>query len=248
MQDATFNHERLQVYQAGLRLVGELGGLVGAWDRRHAIADQLPRAVESIVENLAEGCRAHAMKAKHTAVDYSIGSTLECAACIDVAGVKGLLSHDAVRVYKRELIGVCRQLVALRDSWTCNAGHESARRQGARPDDGVFLHEKLDAYQVALSFMQWFCGSGSENMPSKVWRRMDADATSIVLNIAEGNGRFAELDQCRFLGISNRAAVRLAAQLDICGEKRILDRNGIAEGKTLLVRVASMTAAMAGKR
>ena len=32
----------------------------------------------------------------------------------------------------------------------------------------------------------------------------------MVLNIAEGNGRYAQLDHRRFLGIANRASIRLA--------------------------------------
>ena len=76
---------------------------------------------------------------------------------------------------------------------------------------------------------------------------MDGATTSILLNIAEGHGRFSERDHRRFLEMAHRSAIKMAAQLDLClGEER-LGRGAIEAGKRLLVRVARMTAVMARK-
>lgn len=59
------------------------------WDNYHAFVNHLSRANESILLNLAEGCRSHSRKAKNIYIDYSIGSLLESAACMDIAEGNG---------------------------------------------------------------------------------------------------------------------------------------------------------------
>jgi four helix bundle protein len=66
----------------------------------------------------------------------------------------------------------------------------------------------------------------------------------MVLNIAEGNGRFSNADQARFLSTSHESAVKLAARLDLCVTQDLLPRYEVAEWKAHLERVAVMTASM----
>ena len=66
----------------------------------------------------------------------------------------------------------------------------------------------------------------------------------MVLNIAEGNGRYSELDQSRFLGTSHEATVKLAARLDLCVAQSLLRKDEVGEMKNLLSRVSAMTSAM----
>jgi four helix bundle protein len=80
-----------------------------------------------------------------------------------------------------------------------------------------------------------------------VFRDIDETATSMVLNIAEGNGRFAELDHRRFLGISNRATIRLAVLLDIGAARGRWTSDKFLNVKSLIERVANMTGVMARK-
>jgi four helix bundle protein len=68
----------------------------------------------------------------------------------------------------------------------------------------------------------------------------------MVLNIAEGNGRFSESDQRRFLGGAHESAIKMAANLDLCVAQKALPREDADKCKTLLARVACMTAKMAG--
>jgi len=67
---------------------------------------------------------------------------------------------------------------------------------------------------------------------------------SLVLNIAEGNGRYAELDQAKFLDIAESAAVKLAAFLDLCVKKSAMTTKDCVLGKALLGRIEAMLQAM----
>ena len=108
-----------------------------------------------------------------------------------------------------------------------------------------FSHEDLRAYQESLAFVAM-----AQDLVSS-WERQHAitdhlsrASESIIVNIAEGNGRFAQLDHCRFLSIANRAAVRLAAHLDVCAARGLLEEAAIDEAMELLLRIGEMTAAM----
>lgn len=52
-----FSLEKLKVYERALASVAGLAQLSANWDKRHAVVDQLLRASESVVLNLAEGAR-----------------------------------------------------------------------------------------------------------------------------------------------------------------------------------------------
>ena len=112
-----------------------------------------------------------------------------------------------------------------------------------------FSHENLAVYQRALALNTsvgvWLASCTSASiLTSSLYRRLDSLATSMVLNIAEGNGRNSELDQSRFLGTSHEATVKLAARLDLCVAQSQVPRDAIIEIKKLLSRVSAMTSAM----
>jgi hypothetical protein len=68
--------------------------LSAGWGRRHAIVEHFRRAAESIVLNIAEGARLASGPDKARTLDYALGSTLECAACLDIATIKGRLEGE----------------------------------------------------------------------------------------------------------------------------------------------------------
>jgi four helix bundle protein len=74
--------------------VASLAKHSAAWDKRHAVVDQLCRASESIVLNLAEGARLRSPQQKQQLLDYAVGSALECAACLDIAVIKQFLDPE----------------------------------------------------------------------------------------------------------------------------------------------------------
>ena len=76
--------EKLKVFDRALTSVANLAQLSANGDKRHAVVDQLMRASESVVLNLAEGVRLRGSPQRQHVLDYSIGSALECAACLDI--------------------------------------------------------------------------------------------------------------------------------------------------------------------
>ena len=274
----SFNHENLKVYQRTLLFNVKVGMLTSEWDSKHAICDHLSRAAASMLESIALASAAYSSM-KLRGLDYAIGSSLECAACLDLARIKRLLDAKQVCAEKEELSQILRMQVGLRKSWA-NTAHvvreESAEysTQGegidkdcdkARDKDcgeGIdkdcdkvrdkdcgekvqFHHERLDVYRVAMKVAETFCFSEpASRLPNPVFRRLDELLTSMVLNIAEGNGRFSDADQVRFLGTSHESAIKLAARLDLCVSRNLLPLDEVVGWKALLERVPVMTSSM----
>ena len=69
---------------------------------------------------------------------------------------------------------------------------------------------------------------------------MDRASTSIPLNIAEGNGKYAPKDRCRFFDIAHGSALECAAGLDILVAKTKLTPEQIRPGKERLQRIVRM--------
>ncbi|MBT3193326.1 MAG: four helix bundle protein [Verrucomicrobia bacterium] len=273
----TFNHENLKVYQRTLPFNVKVGVWTAQWDSKHALCDQLSRAAGSMLENIAVASAAYSTM-KLRGLDYAIGSSLECAACLDLAGIKQLLDMKSLHTEKEELSQIVRMLVGLRRSWaqsgrsvredpaeysTQGDGIDKARDKARDKDEGrgdkacdkardkdegekpLFHHETLDVYKVGLEAATAFCSSDAiSRLPNPVFRRLDQLLTSMVLNIAEGNGRFSEADQARFLGTSHESAIKLSARMDLCVSQSLLPLDEVVGWKALLQRVSVMTSSM----
>ncbi len=112
-----FSHEKLKVYEKALSCIASLALHSRSWDNRHAITDHLTRASESIVLNLVEGARLRGAANRQHFTEYAMGSALECAACLDIAVAKQLLTDEIAMVQKRALCEIVRMLTGLRKSW-----------------------------------------------------------------------------------------------------------------------------------
>ena len=104
-----------------------------------------------------------------------------------------------------------------------------------------FDHEKLKVYQAAIRFVAWSTELLAQ-IPSKaaVKDQLDRASTSVPLNIAEGNGKFAIKDRCRFLDFARGSALECAACLDVIVAKKLLDESAIQLGKAQLLEIVSM--------
>ncbi len=104
-----------------------------------------------------------------------------------------------------------------------------------------FDHERLNVYQRSLSFVAWVSGI-SEKIPAKLsaYAQLDRAATSIPLNIAEGNGRHTSMDRCRFFDIARGSALECAAALDVLVARKILTETDSEPGKLALIEIVSM--------
>jgi four helix bundle protein len=149
-----FTHHKLKVYEKALVLAAGAEGLSASWGRRHAIVEHFRRASESMVLNIAEGARLHSGRDKSRTLDYAIGSSLECAACLDIATIKGRLTPEKSWTEKSRYLEVTRMLIGLRKSWLQNVLSEDPspyRAESVKPGSSrLFHHESLDVYQTGL--------------------------------------------------------------------------------------------------
>ena len=108
-----------------------------------------------------------------------------------------------------------------------------------------FDHEKLRVYQAAVKFSGW-AGMLVESLNGKlaVKEQLDRASTSVVLNIAEGNGKRSHRDRCRFLDIARGSAVECAACLDVLAVRGKIDESTIDARKDQLVGIVSMIAGL----
>ena len=104
-----------------------------------------------------------------------------------------------------------------------------------------FDHEKLNVYQASLKFVAWATELISNvQVKAAVKDQLDRASTSVPLNIAEGNGKFAIRDRCRYLDFARGSALECAACLDVLVAKRLIDIASITSGKQQLVEIVSM--------
>ncbi|RME69629.1 MAG: four helix bundle protein [Verrucomicrobia bacterium] len=104
-----------------------------------------------------------------------------------------------------------------------------------------FHHEKLTAYQRAIEFVAWVEGVNQEiTGRSAAKEQLDRASTSILLNLAEGNGKRSAADRRRFFDIARGSAVECAACLDVFVAKNLITRERAREGKAILHEAVAM--------
>ncbi|MEX2043729.1 MAG: four helix bundle protein [Opitutus sp.] len=109
----------------------------------------------------------------------------------------------------------------------------------------LFDHERLNVYQKALAFVS-FVGPIIEELSGKLSAKdqLDRASTSVVLNIAEGNGKRSHAERCRFFDTARGSGVECAACLDVLVSRKKLAPEIAEAGKAILIEVVSMTAGL----
>jgi four helix bundle protein len=104
-----------------------------------------------------------------------------------------------------------------------------------------FDHEQLEVYKETIVFIAWLSAlmEGTVRI-GDVRDQLDRASTSISLNIAEGNGKYAPKDRCRFFDIAYGSALECAAGLDVLVAKLKLTPEQIRPGKEKLQRIVRM--------
>lgn len=221
-----FPHERLDVYRVALEFAARADQLLGTWTSLWAVHDQLARAVESVVVNLAKAARLRATGAGVYSLECSLGSALECGACLDVASCRGLIDAPAVHSAKEVLRKIVCMEVRLRGAWEKSVG-ERPEAYGVK-SEAYFLHESLEVYQRSLQVHRALGGIWQRGQTRiRCVKRVDELTTSLTLNIAEGNGRFAKLDHRTFLDTAEDAGTKLAAYLDLLAPASLVDKERV---------------------
>jgi four helix bundle protein len=108
------NFQRLDVYQRAIEFLALVADIIGELPKGHAErADQLVRAAESVVRNIAEGAGrwSEADSAKH----YKIarGEAMECAASLDVMKLRKLVQEQHYEAGLRLLESVVAMLTKM---------------------------------------------------------------------------------------------------------------------------------------
>ena len=110
-----------------------------------------------------------------------------------------------------------------------------------------FAHENLDVYRLALDFLV-LAADVVENLPrgrGHLADQLSRASTSIVLNIAEGAGKFSKPDKRRYYLTAAGSTTESAAILDVCLRLNLVLAERHSVGKAMLDRVAAMLVKLA---
>lgn len=239
-----FGHEKLIVYQKGMRFVMTGNALLKRVSRRVAACDHLERGAESVLLNIAHASSTWSPKERAVFLGYANGSTLECAACLDVLVAKDLLSVEEVHSAKLMLVEIVSMLIALRKRAASRVSEEYAAYRTTK--GRLFDHEDLEVYQVALRLVAWIEPMRNQfSCSTELLAKLDKSTTSVVLNIAEGNGRFSGMDRSKFIDTAFKATIQSAALLDLATVNGGDDLTNVNHGRDLLRHAAAKLAALA---
>jgi four helix bundle protein len=110
-----------------------------------------------------------------------------------------------------------------------------------------FDHENLDVYQLELRFITWVTTllAQIKHRPTdarigEVSEQLDRASLSTLLNTAEGNGKRQRQSRAKFFDDARGSATECAACLDALVAKGVCQPEEVAEGKQMLLRIASM--------
>jgi four helix bundle protein len=243
---AAFDHEDLRVYRAAIEFVAWHEEVAPEIPSKVSACDHLSRASAGVPVNIAQASGKRSMSERRQFVDTAYGSSLECAACLDVLCILGCLQAATVHVGKGLLSTVVSMLIGFRKS-TGSEVHEERAPYVTAGHEGTsvwFDHERLDVYRKALEFVAW-CGRlrNDGDMPCSTMTALDRVSTGMALNIAEGNGKFSAKDRCRFIGHARTAALQAAATLDVHAVRQSKRRQAVVAGKNHLADVVCMLVA-----
>jgi four helix bundle protein len=234
-----FGHEKLKVYQKGMGFAGIRSTLLDGLRRRVAACEHLDRAAESILVNIAHASSSWSPKERIVYLGHANGSALECAGCLDVFVAKALLPPADIVPGKQLLAEIVSILITMRKT-TANRVREDHAEYRTKKGN-LFSHEDLDVYQAGLQLVVWLESMTTAfSCSADLLSKLDKATTAIVLNIAEGNGRFTGTDQAKFFGIAYKSTVQSATLVDLATANGLADVSRVEEGRELLRRIAAM--------
>ncbi|WP_242392066.1 four helix bundle protein [Anaeromyxobacter oryzisoli] len=126
--DPELEHDRLDVYRIALEFLPMALSLVPRQGERYML-DQLERAGQSIVLNIAEGAGRHSRGEKRRFYEIAKGSALECAAILDVLRVRGIGTPERHAEARALVVRITQMLSRM-------CGPRGRGRGGAGPRGG----------------------------------------------------------------------------------------------------------------
>ena len=129
-----FSHDRLVVYQHAIEFVAWSHTLLNGVDAVGSVRNQLERAATSIPLNIAEGNVKSSPRDRRRYWEIALGSTVECAAILDVLVARRLRAGGEVSTGKDSLERIVSMLVKMVQSTDAQGGKEGGgRRERQRP-------------------------------------------------------------------------------------------------------------------
>ena len=106
----------------------------------------------------------------------------------------------------------------------------------------AFDHEGLDVYRLSLDFLSYADGVVRELPRGKghFSDQLQRASLSILLNIAEGAGKYSPPDKGSFYARARGSATESAALLDGCERLNLISEETRNEGKKILERITRM--------
>ncbi len=104
--------ERLDVYRVALEFRKSLE-ILDTVRNLSALRDQIFRAADSIVLNIAEGAGRVARADKRRHYSYALGSAMECGAALALLHARGALRTEAYEIRRMMIIRVIQMLYRL---------------------------------------------------------------------------------------------------------------------------------------
>ncbi len=229
---------KLEVYNKGLEFIAWSGKCYIGKGLKVTALEHWRRAAESIVDNIANGNSRHARTDRNRYFNIALGSTLECAACIDICNIREVLNKQDALQGKRMLKPIAEMIVGLRKAESDFIREEL--EEWPTQNERLFSHERLEVYQVGLDLIRWYHKYNAQEQLGEYESRLDKNTTAVVLNIAEGNGRFSVKDQARFLDIAHSSIVGVTTVLDIMVAREMVDSGKLNEGYKITRQIVAM--------
>lgn len=228
--DVSSGAEKLRVYQRALSFLEYRDKLLSSVRSLVAACDHLRRASESVPLNIAHGAAVWTPKERMTYYGHACGSALECAACLDILTTKKLIGKRLQIEGKSMLHEIVNMLITMQNI-AVNRLHEETAEYTTLRQKVYFDHEKLHAYNAALAFIGWMTLEATDPIcSSDVLTKLDKSSTSVVLNIAEGNGRTSNADKTKFFKTAAKANAQIITLLDIAYRNTV----NIEKGRKIL--------------
>jgi len=241
-----FDHDELRVYQRAIAFVAWLEEKASGIASKVSACDHLTRASAGVPVNIAQASGKRSVNERRQFIDTAYGSSLECAACLDVLNILECLPPSSVHDGKSHLSALVAMLIGFRKATGREVREERAEYAAGRSEGSRtwFDHERLDVYRKALEFVAW-CSQlrHSGHVARSTATTLDKASTGVVLNIAEGNGKFSMKDRCRFIGHARTAALQAAATLDVLAVRQTKGKHDVTEGKRYLADIVRMLVA-----
>jgi four helix bundle protein len=120
--------------------------------------------------------------------------------------------------------------------------HTAAANAGVAPALEV---ERLDVYRVAREFEHLACALLPKRGCAGLRDQLLRASSSIVLNIAEGCGRFAAAEKAHFYLIARGSAMECVAAMDLLASRGLVSPDQRRHAAGLLTRVVQMLTKLA---